>query len=56
MRGKTVDLNAINLVASEGARQSVDADVLRLDVAGRFIDLLIERGGFDFAASAVSGA
>jgi hypothetical protein len=45
-RGKTVDLSAINLVASEGARQCIDADILRLNVAGGFVDLLIKRSSF----------
>ena len=54
--GEAVHLHAVDFVASEGPRQRVDADVLRLDVAGRFVDLLIERGGFDSAAFAISGA
>jgi hypothetical protein len=53
---EAVDLNAINLAASECARERVDRDVFRLDVASRFEKLLVECCSFDFAALADSGA
>jgi hypothetical protein len=37
VHGEGIDLHAINLVAGEGARQRVDGDVFRLDVAGGFV-------------------
>ena len=43
VHGEGIDLHAIDLVAGEGAGQRVDADVLRLDVAGRLVELAIER-------------
>src|SRR6185436_14264381 len=45
-----------DLIAGERARQRVDADVLRLEVARLFVDLPIERGGFDAAGSRIRGA
>ena len=56
MHGEGVDLHPVDLVAGEGARQRVDADVLRLDVAGGLVDLAIEGGRLDPAAFAVDGA
>ena len=56
MHGEGVDLGAIDLIAGERARQRVDADVLRLEVAGLFVDLPIERGRLDAAGSRIGGA
>ena len=39
VHGEGVDLYAVDLVTGEGAGQSVDADILRLDVAGGFVEL-----------------
>ena len=39
-----VHLHAVDLVAGEGAGQRIDADVLRLDVAGGLVELAIECG------------
>jgi hypothetical protein len=48
--GEHIDLHAIDLVAGKGAGQSIDADILRLDVACLLIELAIEIGYFDLAA------
>lgn len=42
VHGEAIDLPAVNLVAREGAREYVDADIFGLDVARSFIELLIE--------------
>ena len=52
MHGEGVDLHAVDLVAGESAGQGIDADVLRLEVAGGFVELAIERGRLDLAALA----
>ena len=39
VHGEGVDLHAVDLVAGEGARQRVDADIFGLDVASRFVEL-----------------
>jgi len=56
VHGEGVDLHAIDLAAGKGARQRIDADVLRLDVAGPFIELAIELGHLDPATLAGGGA
>jgi hypothetical protein len=43
---------AVDFAAGESARGRVNADVLRLDVARRFIDLTIKSGCLDLAALA----
>ena len=45
-----VHLHPVNLVAGEGPRQRVDGDILRLEVAGRLVDLPIEGSDLDVAA------
>lgn len=49
--GEAIDLSAINLTADEGARQRVDADVLRLEIPSGLIELAIKIGRLDPAAS-----
>src|SRR5215813_7621275 len=50
--GEGIDLDPVDLAAGEGARECVDRDVLRLDVACGLIDLAIKTGGLDLAALA----
>ena len=50
--GKGVHLYAVALIASKGAAQCIDADVLRLDVASGFVELRVERCCLDLAAFA----
>ena len=52
MLAEGVHLRAIDFVAGERARQGVDADILRLDVARGLVDLPVKGRGFDFAALA----
>ena len=47
-------LHAVDLAAGKGARKGIDADVLGLDIARRFVKLLVERRGFDLTALADS--
>src|SRR5262249_12994563 len=50
VHGEAVNLYAVDLATGERARQSVDADIFRLDVAGSLIELAIQAGYFDLAA------
>lgn len=47
-----IDLHAVDLIAGKRAAQGVYADVLRLDVACSFVQLLVQRRGLDLAALA----
>ena len=49
MRGEAVHLHAVNFAAGEGATESIDRDVLRLDVAGGLEEPPVKCGGLDLA-------
>jgi hypothetical protein len=51
VRREGIDLGAVYFVASEGTRERVNRDVLRLDIAGGLKNLLIEARSLDFAAT-----
>jgi hypothetical protein len=54
--GEAIDLDAIDLIAGEGAGQGVNRDILGLDVARGFEQLPIEGGHLYPAALAGGGA
>ena len=45
--GELINLNAVDLIPGKGTAQRIDADVLRLDVSGGFMDLPIQLRRFD---------
>jgi hypothetical protein len=54
--GELIDLSAFNLAAGKGAAQRIDANVLRLDVAGGFVDLPVQLRGLDPSALAIGSS